>query len=927
MDKFKNHTFNNEIENKTENENNLENDNIEKRVAAIKKNQKIIRRSSDINHTVIPKEIFSQSLRELELADAQFSQEKIKIAVSIEKTCKSSSFTPLSSLQNENLVNKCNGNIKTEKTEEMDNWFDDWNADSLQNKIKQEKFCELSINPSEEATDVKFTTKEVSSNVDLLVFKNFDEKIFNTKQSNNFLEKAKNLVNINSDQLEGLPCTSKKFNENGFSTANGKNVVIDEHKLQNYAKIYNEMENEDLNENSFFVLKKNKQSKRLCSNFRNNPGAVKLKCAEKTVDLGLHKSEETKIVPAIFENSTEIEKKMSTHTTNSESKNENVFTGNNLISFDQLNLEILNTEKISDGFSTARGKDIRVNEEKENFYSKIYEEFNDSDESSFLNIKKNRTSKLSLKKLPNKPLHVFNEKARNKKETAVFAQSNSEVESNLVSNGRETKDEKSLLNFENNKILKVPPNLKPSEKPNLNETISATTVTPTDITLDQTDKEKLVQQELNTTDHVKEKIKSNHLPVNNDANEIYCNSEDFEDIILLPDQNNKSDPPKVPDVYNFSVPSEKKKKNNSDCTEDSSSNLVIETKIKKEKLYDEVNSNDTVGKNEELVDDAQKKKVISRVESLKRKLDGCDVKRPERCRSFGGFPGNEEILTAKLNKSDPDDSLVNQPLEKNLSISQCFDSHSDSWLSKIEISHLNENKRLSPDSMAKPHQSKISPEYLPQKLDDFKGFSFKESVKSFQHYALVRKFFEKFTRTHTALNLKIGETISISNQTSSDQKLLVQYENNVNLKKNNENSSYSLVYSNPNVEVTKPTNNQFNLANRYDQAQKRKHPDTENDTPLTTLKKPRVGSELQGRKLFSDEEDSEESVYNFGIQVKSIDDSQAFEVPRLNSLFEEDLSEERTCALMDQVLIFLSFFNIQLKLTVITLIPGKNYQK
>lgn len=300
---------------------------------------------------------------------------------------------------------------------------------------------------------------------------------------------------------------------------------------------------------------------------------------------------------------------------------------------------------------------------------------------------------------------------------------------------------------------------------------------------------------------------------------------------------------------------------------------------------------------------------------LKRKLDDCDVKRTGRCRSFGGFPANEGVKGTKLNKSDPhNESLANQPLHMGHSVSQCFDAFSDSLLSKLELADFNDSILSSSKAKEPKKENVVLANNLKADISgNFSGFSHQEaneSCRSSLHFKNILKKHYKQGENGRALSLKPGQSITttFTNQTSSERQLFFQCEENVDLKKGIEEQNFLMVETVP----KKTERKRVECKIAATEISKRKHADTDSDTPLTSVKKPRVGNEILGRKLFSDDSDDEEHKELKRLGNDDIQAVQSMEVQEFTVEAEEeevDLTEERMSAILLQVILFHLFFD------------------
>ncbi|CAB0037614.1 unnamed protein product [Trichogramma brassicae] len=284
---------------------------------------------------------------------------------------------------------------------------------------------------------------------------------------------------------------------------------------------------------------------------------------------------------------------------------------------------------------------------------------------------------------------------------------------------------------------------------------------------------------------------------------------------------------------------------------------------------------------------------------MKRKLETLEPKRLDRPRSFGGFTKPTSNDATKLNKSDPnDESLGNRPLQAALSMSQCFDPHSDSLLSKVDISSLNFSTKLKSPEPAKKVVSS----------DDFEGFTFQEITESFRKYSSFENYWRKARERNVDVIVDRGRSVSIINESSSIQRVTLQHANNVEVNKTS-NDTYvmrdrkviddAVVYKVPKARAYKARKAKketvitsvVDVKPVVETSKRTRHSDTDSDTPLTSSKKPRISNEFPGRRLFSDEseiEDDEETT------SKTLPIAESKQEEQMEIEEDESLVEERT---------------------------------
>ena len=1025
---------------------NISND-VLARVAAIKRNQKRLRRSTEISHTVIPKEVFHKSVIELELADAKFSQEKRKSLINQQKPLQLTSFVKLSSLENELNVNNTDRFIKKEEInasihEVPAEIMDDWSTDNV-----------LGANLKEESANILPTTSGIQitedNNKDPNFFSasgksihvnenNFNkcQKIYNEIESeirndSDFLTLKKSNTKVTSSKLSiklsgnSMNLLKSKFTSNddlmsnnehkldgvmdGFATASGKGIVISEDKILDYAKVYNEIESENLNENVFLGLKKNtskpkaplilkkhnnyKQKSIVKVQLENDEMASMqekkynsieaseklrlyeelnlqeflkpkieyeignsaddgfMKTGEKDIQISKEKENFHSNTYNVVNNDVDYEKclldlkksKVSKLSVNQSKNNKPLLVFNEKKKYSNIDIpkmasEIkieLNSIDTNDGFATAGGKEIKINDEKERFYSKIYNELEGSDENSLLNIKKKKISKGSANgKSKEKASIVFNTKKINLNNKVLPVKVNDNIETESTSDEFSTAKGKHIKISEEkeshysklyNKLSEDIQNehfFNKNKDNLLKSSGNAQSVNRPSSVLDQ-------KETINVVSGIKFE--------NTDSDEAFYDLGDIEEFFVSTDSSipSKALDNKQSSTENcFTIP------NSAHVSKKESGILTIPKNMEKnylvtnqKEICDNANQSNLIKScvsavktgslsEEEILKNKPQKSYIG---ALKRKLDKCDVKKPERSRSFGGFPvNNDGISASKLNKSDPNnESFVNHPLQKGLSVSQCFDSHSDSLLSKVELTYLNISKVQSPDSTvvkieideAQVESTIESSEQILKKSNEFSGFSFQDCTYSFRLYSKMEKYLKKQDikyNDHIQINIENGETVTISNQTTLEQKLIIEHNQNLEVKKNQFESSYFLTEVMPKPKMAAPIIvknintcvKEAQVLNKTEKiAEKRKHADTDSDTPLTTVKKPRIGSELQGRKLFSDESDTEDDNH-LKNQVETENNLQPLNENQVTErVEEEDLSEQRFTAVLQQVFI------------------------
>jgi hypothetical protein len=850
-----------------EKENNATNisNNILERVAEIRRNQKPIQKFIK-QQVVLPKDLFSKSVRELELANLEFNKQNTK-ALHIETKPFKDSFKKRTSMENEsnNISNKLS-NKKSEfgnfsqfvPLEIMDDWDADNVLDNQKGNMKLQNLPDSFNVPALIDADVNFSTAngkgiaiceeylkrgmkmyneiedEIQSTGNLLNIKKFNEKLNPSTQLINRLRNNKTLINCKDNLFRnGSPCNKNFFRlDNNFnnmteklSTVSSETIVSSKNK-----RLYDTIENKTFSKNNYHEVSRKKSISNISQHNFNSKVSIKIEIEEKKEPIDNSVCNQ------------EIKDKVSNCC-------EKLTVGE----FSEQNNTIENMEDLdNNGFTTAGGKGIQINEEKENYYLKIFHKLGEDiqNESCFLNIRKNDRPKGNCKIQPfDKASITFNkvqekvivESKLNHNNTKVICSNYDNLEqTNIFPKNSIELDNK---NVNNKNQFTVPNSTHILKKLNSTTTINKN---------EQKNSLTTSQKEISFKGQNLYKIEGTCTFVNNNANSI------------------KS--------------------------------------LKELKLLENLK----VCKSE------QNDKYMTK---LKQKLDHCEVKRPERCRSFGGFPISEEsVASSKLNKSDPmEESFTNQPLKNGLSISQCFDSHSDSWLSKVEISHLNSSKMQSPilkiKTEEKPVNVTLSNNCIAEEYNEFMGFSFKECTENFRKYANFKRILSKLSvNNKIGQNVDSGRSISLHNQNSMQQQLLIQSECNKSVKKNtNESSNLS------NVLIPKICNNKLNIKNeskvqehykteKHEKVvEKRKHIDTDNDTPLSTMKKPRVGSELQGRKLFCDELNDDGN--NFIKTMKNQKPLPCLNTSVVTNQEHEDLLEKRLQAIFHQVIFYIHYLN------------------
>ncbi|XP_014234044.1 uncharacterized protein LOC106657181 isoform X1 [Trichogramma pretiosum] len=292
---------------------------------------------------------------------------------------------------------------------------------------------------------------------------------------------------------------------------------------------------------------------------------------------------------------------------------------------------------------------------------------------------------------------------------------------------------------------------------------------------------------------------------------------------------------------------------------------------------------------------------------MKRKLETLEPKRLDRPRSFGGFTKPTSNDATKLNKSDPnDESLGNRPLQAALSMSQCFDPHSDSLLSKVDISSLNFSTKVkSPEPTKKVVSS-----------DDFEGFTFQEITESFRKYSSFENYWRRARERNVDVIVDHGRSVSIINESSSIQRVILQHANNVEVNKTN-NDTYvmrdrkvfddAVVYKVPKARAYKARRAKketvitsvVDVKPVVETSKRTRHSDTDSDTPLTSSKKPRISNEFPGRRLFSDESEIEDDE-DGGKMSKTLPIAESKQEEQMDIEEDEGLVEERLEAVMQQ---------------------------
>ncbi|XP_011495611.1 PREDICTED: breast cancer type 2 susceptibility protein homolog [Ceratosolen solmsi marchali] len=785
--------------------------NILERVATIRRNQKPFRQSIKA-HVVVSKDIFTKSVRDLEFADLGFKQETTN-AINAESKPLKHSLTKLSSFEKET-------NIANNKLSGKKNEIEDFS---------------------------QFVPIEIMDDWDV-------ENVLDIKKENT--------------SLQNLPdsCNQRKFikEDVNFNTANGKEILVSEEFLEKGMKIYNEIADELISDNNFLNLKHSNanvnSSKRFSNGLRNDKTLINNKetlfdttSCNNLLSLNNFNNETNKLSTAINENTYNELKNNENISNISELHFQHNYTHNSKISsndkvkknedlyhknicnqaiktetnfYQELPLQDFPEQKFitqsvedfdNNSFTTAGGKGIKINEDKENYYLEIFQQLGDDiqDGNHLLNIKKNTLSKINR-----------NIKSLDKVSVTFNKPRERAIQSKLNNNN----------NTNNNKV-----------------------------------DGKIIIAASNSK-HVLNKL--------NDTSAISKNKEKNSTV---------SEKAISFDKESFSTSGEAHK--------------IIKNDPSPKKMFEKEKplENFKIHKSEH--NDRYMKK-------LKQKLDHCEIKRPERCRSFGGFSKSEEgAMTLKLNKSDPiEESFTNQPLKNGLSISQCFDSHSDSWLSKVEISHLNNSKVQSP-VLIKKIEEKVNASAMPENCiaeerSEFLGFSFKECTENFRKYANFKKFLKNLSVDNCSieLNMNSGQSVSLRNETSIKQRLLIKCKCNIDVKDNYNESNYILTDIKSKTDMNKFSNKHEAIVkqNHYkiEKIEKRKHVDTDSDTPLSTLKKPRVGCEFQGRKLFCDElNDEDDDIVDRKKNEKSLSYLNA---PTLIDQEHKDLLKKRLQAILHQ---------------------------
>lgn len=880
------------------------------RVAAIRRNQKPLRRATDISHMVLPRETFSRSLRELELADARFSQEKRATPTPLQSV----SFAKLSALDNVVVVDD-EKPAGRKNEEEKENLFGE---------------CEKNLQCIMDMCSV--IESEISGTDDASKKSNLPNNVDN---------------NVEADPVgTGLPSLDEVYKS--------------------------EMENANLNEmNDFLELEQKNGSKKLQpdqgrrslpaklpedgetlsldpSDFRKDKKSKKIKLFE---ELDLAEFLAPKSTPESVEDADDACK------TNNE--RELLATLNVIrISSSSESSETPNVEGKNDGFSTASGKNINISEEKESYYSRLYEELSDVDAEKFLKLKKPKPSgSIPNKQTRDKAVIVFNASKPPHANGKLPEPKLETISEEVPSNGFATASGKGIqISRENeNHYLRLYNDLDDADPEKCLLDMKKSRMAKSGVGKQRKDKALIVFNGArpNSTAEtlVKPKLEAiseetngfatargRGIKISEEKESLYLNIyNDLSDADSLLDvkKSRASKPGAAADrqrrdkavlVFNKKEPETVKLKPDAASVVLDKPNVELEKKLLSmssdadEAFYDlgeiekllgppkehcftvpDDNTHVPKAKSPELSTSA----ASNQAALLKRKLDssGGDVKRQGRCRSFGGFASSDGVTaSSKLNKSDPnsDESFANQPLQVGrLSASQCFDPHSDSWLSKMEISHLNSSKLL---------QSSL-PDDAETAQVEFVGFKYAELAESFRRYKSFLRFLEKQeqrcddNRRDMDISVAVGQTLSISNETTSEQRLSLGFADEVDVRKSMNDPSYYFIEPRPETkpEEVKEPQEQLDRGGG-----KRRHSDTDSDTPLTTLKKPRVGSELQGRRLFSDESDTEES--NAECEETPVKVVPAVEVEeKLTEKEAEELAEKRAGALLLQVRFFFVF--------------------
>lgn len=334
---------------------NVSNDILE-RVAAIRRNQKPFRRSIDINQTAIPKEAFSKVVMELELADATFSREK-KRASKIVKPMPLMSFSELSALDKDVEDESIGKNVISGTVNNI--------HDKLINKSDQTSKNQFTLSSNYASTNNKIIANSMKADPSKTTLKK--EYLESTCSGTNSKESNKISNNGDTKSCNDQLDTKSYQSTDGFLTARGGNVPINQDQLHRYEKVYEEIEKEVTDENGIATSKQMKeQPKKLQPNLENQAS----KGFKRTEILKLHEDLKSKelLKPKCLEEDMETK---------------------------------------SDDFSTARGGQIPISNEKECLYMQIYNEL--SDDPDFSSAKKPSTLKSNAN--PRLKLNVNHRKA------------------------------------------------------------------------------------------------------------------------------------------------------------------------------------------------------------------------------------------------------------------------------------------------------------------------------------------------------------------------------------------------------------------------------------------------------------------------------------------------------------------------------------
>ncbi|KAJ8667332.1 hypothetical protein QAD02_008994 [Eretmocerus hayati] len=935
------------------------------RVAAIRRNQKPLKRSSDINQVSISHEIFLQTARDLESADAKFRTEK-KIKTNQRKLTEVTSFAPLSSLDSDLSLENAE-TIETEEVKLVNGFAKD------QQPGNDISFDELGENHRTIALGDNANWASMPVNANLCVEKSTDPS---ETLHNQLILRAE--VPIQSETGDSSMACDDAFVKNAIRNENIENKTLSSVCSLSPSENPRDLENQPLPihlektecEPEQQISEQNEDETQSC--LKKYPSSKEMETLKLYQELDLKEFLEPKFPtttterhddsvdsrkevletdPIVYDDCLlESNTSKSRHSVCSPEVQNQMMNGG--VSFDKENSDFLNELPLSniktkvktlnmqnDGFSTASGLGIKIDDRKESFYSKLYEELDDNFDSTLMDKKKMApTKQAAIRKPTDKAVIVFNKTPNMHVANGRLNRNNPKIhhdQTSSASNSPVLGQRKKSLNLkagskfvdERLKLEKFSSNVdsalddKPStseipdgfatasgqgirineEKENhflriyndiskeLNSdgdfSVSTKNVSGAKLKVKPTDKAVITFNHKKTEDGSRTK-----LSISSDTDEAFYDLGDLEtfftspkhkiskksessnDNFVIPNAENiiqkVGQSPSIP--QNCAILKEELPENLENVVklEAGDSNLDLCSKILKA-----VQPNDLV--------ERPQLPNKSHIGILKQK-----IKKPERCRSFGGFPVSSDVINAsKLNKSDPlNESSTNQPLQTGLSASQCFDPHSDSWLSNVEITHLN-NKKMSPlnikfeksDSGFEsngPRHSVTNDELI----DDFRGFSSKEVNESLSRYIKFQKFYNESTTDYgcnCSVNVKKGQTITIINNTSADQQLIVG-SGDVNIEKKRNRFTYSLVQCEiaKQVEVNdrvlkrkktddskcdeNPKTKKFENEQVIDKRKRVTDPDS--DTPVTTLKKPRVGCEIQGRKLFSDESDAEHDI-------------------------------------------------------------------